>query len=352
MSAAHARRRGVPGPTLEQVAALAGVGRGTVSRVVNRSPRVSERTRAAVQEAITELGYTPNRAARALAAGSTDAVTLVVLESQERLFSEPRFAALLHGISSELADSDLQLMLTPVRDQRERDRFAQHAAAHRMDGVLLASPHATDPLPDLLFRVGMPTVLGGSRSAAETVPHVAADNTDGSRRAVRHLLDRGRRAVAVVAGPCDVYAAQCRLTGYRKALQESGVPEDERLVVHADFTEAGGYTAMQQLLANRPQLEAVFCASDVLAAGARTALREAGLHVPRDVALAGFGDSVVARQMDPPLTTVRQPVEEIGREMVRMLVELMDVRRETGSSAAVPVSSRVFPVSLIPRCSG
>ncbi|MGK5629579.1 LacI family DNA-binding transcriptional regulator [Streptomyces sp. URMC 123] len=317
--AAVERRSGRP--TLEEVAARAGVGRGTVSRVINGSPKVSPRTRAAVEEAVAALGYVPNRAARALAANRTDAVALVIPEPETRLFSEPYFSDIIRGVCSELADTDLQLLLTLVRDARERQRLGQYLSAHRVDGVLLVSVHADDPLPDLLERIEMPAVLAGRRDARESVAHVDSDNVGGARAAVAHLLGRGRRAVATITGPLDMYAAQCRLRGYREGLRDAGRPVDEALIAHADFTEEGGRRAMRRLLAARPALDAVFAASDVMAAGARRVLREHGRSVPGNVALVGFDDSPVARHTDPPLTSVRQPTEEMGRAMARLLLE-------------------------------
>ena len=336
MAPAGTGRTTRPRPTLEQVAARAGVGRGTVSRVINGSPRVSDRTRAAVEAAVAELGYVPNGAARALAPGSADAVALVVPETETRLFAEPYFSGILRGVSAELADRDMQLLLTLIRDEHERDRFAHYAAAHRVDGVLLVSVHADDPLPDLLREVGMPAVLNGRRSADEPVPYVDSDNLGGARLAVEHLVARGRRAIATITGPQDMYVAQCRLEGYRSALRAAGRDDDERLVVHGDFTEEGGHRAMRELLSRGPAVDAVFCASDVLAAGARLALREAGRSVPEDVALVGFDDSAVARHMDPPLTTVRQPIEEMGRAMARTLLGLMAQEREGAAPGARP----------------
>jgi DNA-binding LacI/PurR family transcriptional regulator len=330
-------------PTLEQVAARAGVGRGTVSRVVNGSPRVSAGTRAAVEAAIAELGYVPNRNARALAAGSADAVALVVPEPETKLFAEPYFAGVLRGVGAGLAGTDLQLLLTLVRDRRERDRFARYVRAHRVDGVLLVSVHADDPLPDLLESLAVPAVLGGRRSRGEALPYVDPDNTGGARAAVAHLLARGRRSVATIAGPRDSYAAQCRLEGYREALGAAGRARDAELVAHGDFTEAGGRTAMRRLLTRRPGLDAVFCASDLMAAGARHVLAEAGRAVPEDVALVGFDDSAVARHMTPPLTTVRQPVEEMGRAMAGLLL-----RQMTDRSRPAPVS---LPTELVERAS-
>ncbi|WP_225842518.1 LacI family DNA-binding transcriptional regulator [Streptomyces albus] len=348
MPAARGGGTGKPGPTLEQVAARAGVGRGTASRVINGSPRVSERTRAAVQAAVAELGYVPNRAARALAAGSMDAIALVVPEQENRLFAEPYFSEILRGVSTELAETDMQLLLTLIRDERGRERFRQYAAAHRVDGVLLVSVHGDDPLPDLLRDIGMPAVISGRRSHDEHVPYVDSDNLLGAQLAVEHLIGRGRRKVATVTGPLDMYAARCRLDGYHEALRAAGRP-DGHLVEEGDFTEEGGHRAMRLLLEREPGLDAVFCASDVMAAGARIALREAGREVPDEVALVGFDDSAVARHMDPPLTTVRQPIEEMGRAMVRMLLGLMTGRRERAVRDTVGQHHLVLPTELVRR---
>jgi DNA-binding LacI/PurR family transcriptional regulator len=308
-------------PTLEEVAVRAGVGRGTVSRVINGSPRVSDRAKAAVEAAVAELGYVPNRAARALAGNRTDAIALVIPEPETRLFAEPYFSDIIRGIGAELADTDMQLLLTLIRTPKERARFGQYLAGHRVDGVLLVSVHEDDPLPDLLEQLDMPAVLNGRRSDLESVSYVDADNVGGARAAVAHLFARGRRAVATITGPPDMYVARCRLDGYRQALKAAGLGADSELVARGDFTEEGGRRAMRELLVRQPGIDAVFAASDLMAAGARQVLRESGRHVPSDVALVGFEDSAIARHMDPALTSVRQPTEEMGRTMARVLLE-------------------------------
>ncbi|MFJ6717786.1 MULTISPECIES: LacI family DNA-binding transcriptional regulator [unclassified Streptomyces] len=328
-------------PTLEEVAVRAGVGRGTVSRVINGAAKVSEHTRAVVEAAVAELGYVPNRAARALAANRTDAVALVIPEPEDRFFAEPYFSDVVRGVGATLAETDVQLVLTLAGGERERRRLAQYLSGHRVDGVLLVSVHAGDPLPELLAELGIPAVISGRRSADETLPCVDSDNLAGAAGAVRHLLGRGRRAIATITGPLDVYGAQCRLDGYREALAAAGHPADELLIAPGDFTEEGGRRAMRELLERRPALDAVFAASDVMAAGARLELRAAGRRIPQDVALVGFDDSVVARHMDPPLTSVRQPIEEMGRTMARVLLE-----RIAGGPADAAV---VLPTELVVR---
>ncbi|WP_330172851.1 LacI family transcriptional regulator [Streptomyces sp. NBC_01498] len=331
-------------PTLEEVAARAGVGRGTVSRVINNSPRVRDSTRQLVQQAIAELGYLPNRAARALAGSRTDAVALVVPETEKRFFAEPYFSEVLHGVGTELADTEMQLLLTLVRTEKERARFLQYAHAGRVDGVLLVSVHGSDSLPDQLAAMGLPTVLSGRRSAGEPVSYVDSDNVGGARAAVRHLTETGRRRIATITGPLDMYAAQCRLTGYQEAVAAAGGDPDPSWTEHGDFTEESGLRAMTELLARHPDLDAVFAASDVMAAGALHALRAAGRRVPEDVAVVGFDDSPIARHTEPRLTSVRQPVEEMGRAMARVLLESIE-------NPAAPGQHVVLPTKLVRRAS-
>ncbi|MFE7513009.1 LacI family DNA-binding transcriptional regulator [Streptomyces sp. NPDC057540] len=333
-------------PTLEEVAARAGVGRGTVSRVINGSPKVSEQAKAAVERAVAELGYVPNRAARALAGSRTDAVALVIPETEARLFAEPYFLDIIRGVSTELADADKQLLLTLIRSEQERQRFEQYLAAQRVDGVLLVSVHGDDPLPDQVRALGLPAVLNGRRTEAERVAFVDSDNTGAGRTAVAHLAARGRRRIATVTGPLDMYVARCRLDGYRDGLTEAGLAPDETLVANGDFTEEGGRRAMRELLDRRPDLDGVFAASDVMAAGARSVLREAGRRVPEDVALVGVDDSAVARHMDPPLTSVRQPIEEMGRTMARLL--LQEIVSPSGPDEQ---PRRMLPTELVVRAS-
>jgi DNA-binding LacI/PurR family transcriptional regulator len=311
-----AQRLRSPGrPTLDAVAARAGVGRGTASRVVNGSPQVSPQAKAAVEAAIAELGYSPNLAARALVTQRTDSVALVVSESEERVFGEPFFAGVVRGISAALLDTPMQLWLAMAQSPEQRARVERHLTGQHVDGVLLLSLHDDDPLPALMERRGMPTVVGGRTTGGAY--SVDVDNTGGARKAVEHLLAMGRQRIATIAGPQDMPVGRARLTGFRDAVRVAG--RDPDLVAYGDFSEAAGMAAMLGLLARTPDLDAVFVASDLMACGAVRALRDTGRRVPRDVAVIGFENSPVARQCEPQLTTVNQPVEEMGRRMVELL---------------------------------
>ncbi|ANS68956.1 LacI family transcriptional regulator [Streptomyces lincolnensis] len=317
-------RQRLGSPTLEQVAALAGVGRGTVSRVINNATGVKDSTRRAVERAIAELGYVPNLAARSLAGRRADAVALAMTERDWRLFGEPFFSEIVRAVGDALADTSMQLLLTLVRTDDERRRLVEYARGGRVDGVLLMSVRAEDRLPDMLAEAGLPTVMLGRRSGDEHVTYVDADNVGGARGAVEHLLRDGRRRIAAVTGPLDMYVTQCRLRGYREALATAGLEPVPSLVAEGDFTEDSGRRATAGILRCHPDVDAVFAASDTMAAGALDVLRSAGRRVPDDVAVLGFDDYPLAEHTEPALTTVRQPLEEIGRAMVRLLLEEME----------------------------
>ncbi|MEV7006902.1 LacI family DNA-binding transcriptional regulator [Streptosporangium sp. NPDC051022] len=311
-------------PTLEAVAALAGVGRGTVSRVINGSPKVSEKARDAVQRAIRELGYVPNRAARALVTRRTDTVALVVSESELRVFDEPYFAGTIRGIGSALSETGLQLILAMAQSQQDHERLEHYLTGQHVDGVLLISLHGADPLPGRLEAMGVPTVIGGRPVGLDPYSYVDVDNRAGARQAVKYLLGRGRRRIATIAGPQDMGVGVDRLAGYRDALLATGVPE---LVAYGDFSEESGVAAMRKLLADSPHLDAVFTASDPMALGAMRVLREEGRGIPDDVAVVGFDDSPAGAHSSPALTTVHQPTEAMGRQMAHLLVARINGER-------------------------
>jgi DNA-binding LacI/PurR family transcriptional regulator len=306
-------------PTLEEVAALAGVGRGTASRVVNGSSQVSESARSAVLKAIEELGYVPNRAARSLVTRLTDTVALVVSESDERFFGEPFFAGIVRGVSSALAETQHQLLLAIAQTPGERARLENFLTPQHVDGVLLLSLHGDDPLPEFLESRGLPAVLGGRPAGTEPTSYVDVDNAAGAVLAVEHLVRSGRRRIATIGGPLDMSAGVGRLEGYRLALAAAGLAGDEGLVAYGDFSEHSGTVATAELLDRGQDVDAIFAASDPMAIGALRMLASRGIRVPDDIALIGFDDSPSSRHTSPLLTSVHQPVEAMGREMVRIL---------------------------------
>jgi DNA-binding LacI/PurR family transcriptional regulator len=310
--------------TLEEVAQLAGVSRATVSRVVNGSPRVSPDVRTDVQAAIDRLGYIPNRAARSLVTRRSDSIAVVITEPTGRLFSDPFFPRLLRGVSTELTARNRQLVLLMPESVEEETRTADYLTAGHVDGALLVSLHADDPLPARLGAAGMPIVMVGRPPKDVQASYVDVDNRQGGQTAVAHLVAGGRRVIATIAGPQDMAAGIDRLRGYRDGLADAGMKPERSLEATGDFTQESGATAMKRLLAARPDIDAVFAASDLMAAGALTVLAAAGRRVPADVAVVGFDDSPVATTTTPQLSSVRQPIEAMGREVARLLVDAVE----------------------------
>jgi DNA-binding LacI/PurR family transcriptional regulator len=307
-------------PTLERVAARAGVSRTTVSRVVNGWPTVAPHLRESVQRAVKDLGYVPNIAARSLVTQRTDAVALVISQPSERVFAdEPFLSGVIRGVSQELLDTGKHLVLMLGGSSTSEHTVERYVAAGHVDGVITVSTQSAGTLPETLARKGIPVVCSGRPPAGSRLPYVDVDNTGGAETAVRHLLDAGRRRIATIAGPQDNVAGVDRLAGYRLALREA---HRRSMVVVGEFTRESGFEAVRQLLDDDPDLDAVFAANDMMAIGALLALRKSGRRVPDDVAVVGFDDIDAARYAEPPLTTVRQPTTELGRQLLRLLLDI------------------------------
>jgi DNA-binding LacI/PurR family transcriptional regulator len=324
-------RTGLAGPaTLDEVAALAGVSRATVSRVLNDSPSVSRKARGKVERAVAELGYVPNRAARSLRTRRTELIALVFHEPESRVTTDPVLGGMIRGIGNALANTDFQPVLLMISNQAQHERVERYVLGGDVDGVLLVSMHGHDPLVDKLVRAGLPAVLSGRPLGPTAISYVNADNRGGGREATSYLIGRGRRRIATIAGPQEMCAGIDRLDGYHDALRAARQGVDESLIEVGDFTEEGGEGGMRRLLARcggpgeGGVPDAVFAANDLMAVGALRALKAAGLRVPEDVALVGFDDSDAARHSDPQLTTVSQPIEEQGRQMVQRLLAVIN----------------------------
>jgi DNA-binding LacI/PurR family transcriptional regulator len=327
-------------PTLDEVALRAGVSRATVSRVVNGSPAVTPQVRAAVLRAVRETGYIPNLAARSLATQRTNSIALVLAEAANRVFSDDQFfRGIMRGVSQEAEEAGKQVLLMLAGSADSHDRVERYAQAGHVDGVLVASVHGADPLPMALARMGVPVVCSGRPLGRSSVPYVDVDSVGGAGAAVRHLLDSGRQRLATIAGPQDMVAGLDRLAGYRRALRR--YPRRRSAIAFGDFTRESGAEAMRRLIVQDPALDAVFVANDLMAHGALGTLRTAGRRVPEDVAVIGFDDIESARYAEPPLTTVRQPIVEMGRLLARQLLRL---------AAGGPVEPAVvLPTVLIVR---
>lgn len=330
-------------PRLDEVAALAGVSRSTASRALNDGGYVSAQAKEAVHAAAEELGYSPNQAARSLVTRRNGAIALLLSEPEAKVLDDPYFAAVLRAAFRELAAVGRQMLTMFVDSRDDTPSTVRFLGGGHVDGALVFAPHRGDPLPAALRRLSLPVVFGGRPgSGSRGLYTVDFDNEAGARMAVTHLFELGRRRIATVSGPGDHPAAVARLDGWRAGLAEHGL-DTGGLAEEGDFTLAGGEQAMAELLRRRPGLDAVFAASDPMAAGALRALRAAKRRVPRDVALVGFDDHpTLAPALSPPLTSVHQDPREQVREMVAVLLELL-------GGGQPRARHRVLPVSLVRR---
>lgn len=324
-------------PTINDVATASGVSRGTVSRVLTGEGYVSKDARGAVLKAVSRIGYVANRHARGLATQRSQTVAFVLSEPQHRLFEDPNFSILLRECTQELAAHDIMLVLTIAGTEADRKRVSRFVSEGGVDGTLLVSDHAGTSLVDELLGTGTPLVVcGRPLDDGRDIAYVSADDRDGARRMTEHLRDSGRERVATIAGPQDTPGGRERLSGFRDVL--GGV--DERLIAVGDYSRASGEEQMLRLLERSPDLDAVFVASDLMAAGALDALRRTGRRVPQDVAVGGFDDSTAAEHCDPPLTTIRQPWSRISKEMVRLLLGMINGDTPAGM---------ILPTTLVER---
>jgi LacI family transcriptional regulator, galactose operon repressor len=310
--------------TLEDIAEIAGVSRSTVSRVVNEQPNVRADVRKRVLEVIQNTGYRPNAAARTLASQRSWTIGLILPLSVSFFFTDPYYAHLTKGIAQacNLYDYTLALFLVGSKEDEEKI-FPRMSRKSMLDGVIVQSGHHGDQgIIGHLVDANMPIVVVGRPFRSDNVSYLDIDNVNAAYNAVAHLIRLGYQRIATITGPVASTVGIDRRKGYQKALVERGREVDETLIIEGDFTEAGGYYAMQQLLSARP--DAVFAASDIMAIGAMRAVRDAGLRIPEDIAFVGFDDLPIATLSDTQLTTIRQPVISFGAKAVEILIDLIE----------------------------
>ncbi len=332
-------------PTLEDVAAFAGVSRSTASRALNDDAYVSAASREKVLAAARDLGYSPNQAARSLVTRRTGAIAVVFSEPEARLLDDPYRTAVMRAGYRELADVGCQMVLIFSDTREDLARTVRFLEGGHVDGALVFAPHRSDPLPKALRLLRIPIVFGGQAAGIRRGVHVVDfDNESGARLAVEHLIAAGRRRIATICGPQDQSAPIDRLAGWRKTLLDAG-RDPESLCEEGDFTLSGGASAMAALLDRHPDLDAVFVASDMMAVGALRTLHAAGRRIPEDIAVVSFDDNAtLAPAMDPPLTSVHQDPREQVHAMVETLMQLLE-------DQSLKPRQQVLPVSLSVRAS-
>jgi LacI family transcriptional regulator len=306
-------------PTIFDVARVSGVSYSTVSRVVNGHAYVRESTRQRVQAAMAELGYVAHVTARALASGRTQAIGLLAQE-----IDNPFFSVVIKGIDQEVSLADYDLLLCTTHSRREKEAEYVARLSHGMvDGLLIVLPTLLPEYVAQLRAEQYPFVLIDHDSEAPGCNVINAANRAGTRAGIAYLIELGHRRIGFISGRPDVGATHERFAGYQDALLAAGLPLDDGLVLEGDFLEARGYAAAAELLALAHPPSAIFASSDVAAFGVLGAARDAGLQVPRDLSVLGFDDIVEASYLGAALSTIRQPLREMGRVAVQRLMSLL-----------------------------
>lgn len=322
---------------LEDIARKAGVSRSTVSRVINNEPYVSEATRAKVQAIIEAEGFSPNPVARMLVTQRTRVIGVVIPHTLQIAFQDPYyFPTLLQGVSEATYSHDYATLLWWGHSRMEEEHFHQRILQNKlMDGLIIASATSNDPLLGHVLETGIPFVTVERPLRYENdINYVSVDNVQAARNAVEHLISLGRRCIGHITGALDNTDGQERLTGYRQAIEASGLEFDPALVAEGRFTHQSGYIGAKALLKQR--VDAIFAANDISAMGAFQAMNEAGVRVPEDVALVGFDDLPISVQVKPHLTTVRQPIQQKGNLATSLLIDLIEGRTEGPRQIILP----------------
>lgn len=311
--------------TSQDVADLAGVSRTTVSLVLNdvEGINIPPETRQKVRDAAEQLGYIPNATAQALATQRARAIGLVMTRSPHHIASDTFLPQILGGLLDIVKQHKLRLLIESVEAEHQDRVYLELARAKHIDGMILLTPRIDDSGLKKLEEVDVPAVLMGELGDSNLYS-VDVDNRLAAKKAVDYLLELGHTRIACISNAPPSYSASPdRVLGYKDALIAAGIPPDDELIRYADFDPQSGFNCMQSLLASGKEFTAVFVASDNVAMGAKSALREAGLRIPDDVSLIGFDDIPWAKYSDPPLTTIRLPAQSLASEACLLLLDLM-----------------------------
>jgi DNA-binding LacI/PurR family transcriptional regulator len=320
--------------TIFDVAAEAGVSRGTVSRVLNDEPYVSQGARAAIEAAIEKVGYVRNTAARNLATQSSGAVALIVHEPHSVFVDDPNIGAILLGTNATLSEADYQLVSLIIDTDRDTDRVVSYLGGGFVDGAIVVSAREDDPIADALQRLRIPTVLVGRPETAPELPSVSIDNRTAARQITERLRATGRTRIGMIAAALDRDSGRDRLQGFRDALDDQFDPE---LVTDVPlYSFHAGQEGMRALLARAPDIDGIFAASDAIAAGAVDVLRASGRSIPDDVGVVGFDDSAWALRCQPALSTVRQPAGMLGARAAELVLDEIRTGERRGGVVLLP----------------
>lgn len=310
--------------TLKDIARATGFSVTTVSRALNDYDDVAAETKARIKQVAQELGYYPSATARQLQKRSTDTIGFIIPTFGPR-FSDPYFSELLAGVGNEAAEHDFDLLVSTRSpgEEEEEQTYRRLVNSRRVDGLLVVRTRQKDWRITYLHEQGFPFVAFGRSDLALDFPWLDVDGASGLEQVIQHLIDRGHRRIAFISAPESLMFSYYRMGGYKRAMEKNGLKFFEDMVAIGDLTQRGGHQAAQQLLSLSPPPTAIAVCNDLMALGAYNAAHELNLVIGRDIAITGFDDIPLAEHANPPLTTVHQPIYQIGTTICRMLIQLI-----------------------------
>lgn len=329
-----------PDVTIDLVAKAAGVSRATVSRVMNGTAKVSPERERAVKKAIAQYNFTPNATARRLAGGRSGLVALLMEESSEEFFLNPFWGLVVQGFSSTIADAGLHPLLLIRPKTGTDDSLFSTLRAGQVDGLAIFSWHHSIKTFEKLLDPKMAVVFGGDLGGSKKFPFVDVDNVKGGLLATRHLIDQGCKNIVTVTGDLKLQSARDRLEGFERAMSEAGRPLDDSVIIQGDYSQSKAEDVTRDLIKKKVKFDGVFAGNDQSAVGIINVLLQNSISVPGDVKVVGFDDSPIASRNQPSITTIHQPTRELGSEVARSLIAILNGEE---------VEEKLLDVKLIKR---
>jgi len=326
--------------TIDQVAKAAKVSPATVSRVLNGTAKVSPEKEKAVRKAVAKYNFTPNATARRLAGGRSGLIALLMEESSEEFFLNPFWGQVVQGFSTAITEAGLHPLLLIRPKSGTEDSLFSTLQAGQMDGIAIFSWHRPLKSFEKMLDPKMAVVFGGDLGGSKKYPFVDVDNVKGGYLATKHLIDSGCKNIVTITGDLKLQSGRDRLDGYEKALTSAGIKINDELIIHGDYTQSKAEELTRQLLKRKTKFDGVFAGNDLSALGAINVLLQNAITVPGKVKVVGFDDSPIASRNHPSITTIRQPIRELGAQVAHSLLAILDGQE---------VEDKVLDVKLIKR---
>ena len=326
--------------TIDQVAKAAKVSVATVSRVLNGTAKVSPEKEKAVRKAVAKYNFTPNATARRLAGGRSGLIALLMEESSEEFFLNPFWGQVVQGFSTAITDAGLHPLILIRPKSGTEDSLFSTLQAGQMDGLAIFSWHRPLKSFEKMLDPKMAVVFGGDLGGSKNYPFVDVDNVKGGYLATKHLIDAGCKNIVTITGDLKLQSGRDRLDGYENAINGAGIKLNDQLVLHGDYTQSKAEELIRQLLKKKVKFDGVFAGNDLSALGAINVLLQNGVAVPGKVKVVGFDDSPVASRNQPSITTIRQPIRELGAQVAATLLAILDGQE---------VEDKILEVKLIKR---